>query len=1117
VLREVAEKSAVERHRESTTQRSAPEPSLGSTMPALVEPRALLVPLPSSRIIPPPAPVEAEARELEPAPQESAHGELFSGGTAAPPPPGGAGTQLQRSSLPELFAAIVATDRDDVGGLLVEDDTQAITSGQMRKSEFMRLLRTEVCRVAEEELQRAGRSAADCPYIEQMLSYYEGKSAEHVERAIRRYAPETRQVRDARDYLAPLGARLGHGIARWAETGQMPEDVPDETLAALAGARNGWIGAISAVIGLGPMRKATAASPGQVDATALSRQLGPGEPLEARTRARMEAALGYSFGAVRVHADERAATLSRDLAARAFTLGPHIAFGAGELRPGTPHGDALLAHELTHVVQQGAMLPSGEVAVSDAGDRLERDADEAAAAAVASLHASSSIVTEPKAGTRSSGAAGLQRACACGSGAAPGADGQCSSCRSKTLQRSPAPLDGLGEGRPLEGATRSRMEQGFGFDFGRVRIHDDPAGARAARDVGARAFTLGSDIGFAAGEFRPGTPAGDALLAHELAHTLQQTNGGVGGGVPVGRKPDAYAPQTDPAPERDADQAAIDVVSNLYARGAPRRRPSIQRSSGLALRRCNASLQPNPADQRESTHLPNATDQCELLSELGLMPDPAPAACSAPAPATSTSTPTSTAPAPAAPTVSAAARDAATAWDGAGTGAESDGKRAHLKTEFFAAVDDWLRENRTQNAELARSDSLRQPIATQQAPVDAAKMVVDRHFGAWAQGAVRTPFDAAHPYVPVAGRNLFDAGNPQTLTDHRVTSGLSAEARVLRIITQYSERARNAMRTHRFSPRRTSAEADFLLRVVSDYMTANPGNRTVLERVSRLRRAFHRSGEIWIQTYAARTREGRIQRRWESFQTAVHEYLHELCHPRFMAATDTSEHAFEGFTELFTREVLTPMFPNSVPSDVRSMVEGDDEDRSAPTQFNPYQTPEGYLESLRKAERIYARLQGPEISTGHCSSRPDQGGNNALKAAYFQGHVELIGLAPTGTRAGPVRASPDEVTVPEGVTTLDALSVASGLTVAEIRSANPSLGAGALPATLRLPGCREHIVTGYTSVNESRAETAVESRTQIAAMHGVAATALDRANPAVAARSWTEMTAGMSILIPRRR
>lgn len=303
---------------------------------------------------------------------------------------GAAGARVQRTSLPELFGAMMTPqDRAQAGGLIVEDEARAVTRGQMRRGEFMRQLRFEVCRVAEEELRRAGRDSRNCPYIDRMLAYYEGRSAEQLERSIRRYAPETRRMRDARDYLPVLSQRLGRGIARWATTGRMPDDVPNDALAAMAGASGGLIGVIAGLAGLGgPMRKraGSGAESAQVDAGALLRRLGPGQPLDATSEGRMGRALGHSFAGVRVHAGEEAAELNRDLSARAFTLGPHVAFGAGELRPGTPSGDALLAHELAHVIQQGSAVPAGAVPVGETGDAFERDADIAAAAAVRQLH-----------------------------------------------------------------------------------------------------------------------------------------------------------------------------------------------------------------------------------------------------------------------------------------------------------------------------------------------------------------------------------------------------------------------------------------------------------------------------------------------------------------------------------------------------------------------------------------------------------------------------------------------------------------------------------------------------------------------------------------------------------
>jgi hypothetical protein len=78
-----------------------------------------------------------------------------------------------------------------------------------------------------------------------------------------------------------------------------------------------------------------------------------GQPLDAETRAFMEPRFGHAFSQVRVHTDARAAASARALNARAYTLGPNIVLGAGQYAPETMRGKHLLAHELTHVIQQG--------------------------------------------------------------------------------------------------------------------------------------------------------------------------------------------------------------------------------------------------------------------------------------------------------------------------------------------------------------------------------------------------------------------------------------------------------------------------------------------------------------------------------------------------------------------------------------------------------------------------------------------------------------------------------------------------------------------------------------------------------------------------------------------
>ncbi len=79
---------------------------------------------------------------------------------------------------------------------------------------------------------------------------------------------------------------------------------------------------------------------------------GGGQPLDEETRNFMEPRFGANFSDVRIHTDSKASDSSEAMAARAYAVGPNIAFKSGEYSPGSSDGKRLLAHELTHVVQQ---------------------------------------------------------------------------------------------------------------------------------------------------------------------------------------------------------------------------------------------------------------------------------------------------------------------------------------------------------------------------------------------------------------------------------------------------------------------------------------------------------------------------------------------------------------------------------------------------------------------------------------------------------------------------------------------------------------------------------------------------------------------------------------------
>jgi uncharacterized protein DUF4157 len=116
--------------------------------------------------------------------------------------------------------------------------------------------------------------------------------------------------------------------------------------------------------------------------------------------------------------------------------------------------------------------------------------------------------------------------------------------------------DGLlrSPGHPLSGDVRATLESGFGRSLADVRVRADGDAARAADALHARAFTVGSSIWFGAGEYRPDTSDGRRLLAHEVAHTVQQ------GGGPVGAQAELTIGRTDDPAERAADAAADAVL-----------------------------------------------------------------------------------------------------------------------------------------------------------------------------------------------------------------------------------------------------------------------------------------------------------------------------------------------------------------------------------------------------------------------------------------------------------------------------------------------------------------------------------------------------------------------------
>lgn len=141
-------------------------------------------------------------------------------------------------------------------------------------------------------------------------------------------------------------------------------------------------------------------------------------------------------------------------------------------------------------------------------------------------------------------------------------------------------------GRPLEPALRQDMEQRFGHDFSRVRMHSGADAEQSAQDVNANAYTVGHNIVFATGRFAPGTHEGRRLIAHELAHVVQQSeadgmnvdqsNDDKRGLSPIAhavlqRKPDGKPPTeaADPIDEESFPEYAWHLVGSTSGRTRP--------------------------------------------------------------------------------------------------------------------------------------------------------------------------------------------------------------------------------------------------------------------------------------------------------------------------------------------------------------------------------------------------------------------------------------------------------------------------------------------------------------------------------------------------------------------
>ncbi len=928
----------------------------------------------------------------------------------------------------------------------------------------------------------------------------------------------------------------------------------------------------------------------------LSNSQGGGSPLSGETRAFMEPRFGVDFRQVRVHNDSQAAESAQAIHAKAYTSGHDIVFASGQYAPESDAGKQLLAHELTHVVQQSQIEvspviqrdaetatstpstpstasdsppnPDGTTAptaslfiVEDAIEQLEPGqmhkseflgelrpavnavAEEAVSDQLMGVFILPMIRTEleqqlsfystqdarsldqairlysPKATqardyipvvcgqVRQAIAQRLSQATTAST--EPTDDAKSPASESETASAMPdesapdvmlksrdeitrsvdhpeALQADLGEGRSLDSEVQSRMGSAFGQSFSEVRLHTDPIAAKLAGDLNARAFAVGTHVAFAPGEYQPGTLIGDALIAHELAHVVQQQ------GAPAGLSQKGQ--EESSALEADADLSAIGAVSRLWfgftgAIGNVAKQAVPRLRSGLGLQRCSG-CSTTPAripDQHAETTVPDAARLAALRRELN---------------------PGST--------TTVGGVSVAVPWDGASTGgaitAAAKAARAVLKRDLTQAMTSNLDSEMPEIRRVATARHL--PMTEFEGAGRAAKQVTDAHFGSWATAAALTPAQAGN-----RTRFQFQASgpNPTLLNAHdpaqRTLAGLPVNPSDLAgwIANTHGSAIQQV---HHFNQSTPGEQQDFFVdKILTPFVNSR---RADLEKFDLY--GFAMTGDrivvgsnVMLNMPDAPGDGGEPSpaeraAKWGVWKTLVHEYLHTLAHPVFKEVENAgqvdSRIMMEGFCELFTKEVLSAELltaPKNVA--LRTAIEGGSYSPPTPDIVGSYD-PGSYADYLRHAENIRDTVIG------------GAGGINAVKAAYFQGHVEFLGLDPHGNWVTPAApGSANLISVPAGITTLAALATATGATEAEIRAANPGLTPAApLPASLNLPGCREHLVVEATNQRGTKVfARQMETKAQIATQNGVTGADLDRANPSV---NWTTLTAGQHILIP---
>ena len=451
-------------------------------------------------------------------------------------------------------------------------------------------------------------------------------------------------------------------------------------------------------------------------------------------------------------------------------------------------------------------------------------------------------------------------------------------------------------------------------------------------------------------------------------------------------------------------------------------------------------------------------------------------------------------------------------WDGR----SDDTKKDELKDELIVELQAHLDEvtPRMQDMEAAKAAGSVLSTQEREGAGAAAKRYADAEFGDVASAGVltRSQERARATFRFEAGVNLLDASDPSVRAPN--------PADLAEWISDTDSDATGVQTNHNFNRRREGqGEPAFFEEILQEFMGTG-SNLADLRRYDLFGFFFTQAGpRVLSQVAVLPTAEftadvpahggpsdAERAERWATWEILVHEYFHSLAHPAFSRAAAGNRILTEGFCELFTKAVLHGAGAINTAKDdadasLRIDVEGGDFPGFTP-DFVPDYDPGSYADYLAQAESIV-----------------DSVGVEAARAAFFMGHVELIGVNPDGSMVDPSgpnaaqEVGPGSVDIPDNITSVAGVSIMTGASEADIVAANSDLTAGStLPASahsdgLTIPGTSFHRVVAASD----RRGRASETKELIARQHGITEAALVRANPHLNHRQPRE---GEWVLIP---